>query len=187
MKTKKILSVTDAIHNWGKRFFKSYEWYQTRGFIAIGKNGATHYYDAKYVIDRFRNNRFAPATKLVLPSGLRYGYDSQGNKVCVGTYMGRRNILPTDPKAPVKLRMERLKWVDGDYDQWGAYWGNSGTGSIYCAFAYEIEQRMSVYPTALISDFETDTLEVCIFVRALSREQAKELVRIDVPNAKFFI
>ena len=102
--------------------------------------------------------------KLQLPSGIRYGTGVSGEKICLGAMMGRRNTLPQDNKAPIKLRMEKLKWVDGDYDAGGAYWGNSGTGDIYCAWATGVQ----------------------IFVRATSRAKAKLKVRGIHSNTTFF-
>jgi len=91
-----------------------------------------------------------------------------GQFVATGSAMGRRDTLPDDAAAPCKLRMERLRWVDGDYDQFGAYWGNSGGTSIYCAHgdAGEVSAR--------------------VFVRASSREEAKTKVRQTLPNAAFY-
>ena len=81
-----------------------------------------------------------------------------------GADMGRPNRLPQDVNALIKLRMERLKWVDGDYDEKGAYWGNSSGASIYCAYMSNVQ----------------------IFVRAKSRKDAKSLVRDILPAATFF-
>lgn len=86
-----------------------------------------------------------------------------------GARMGRDNQLPDDHEAPIKLHLEALKWVDGDYDQGGAYWGNSGGTSIYCAWRGDkVEQHVRV------------------FVRASHREQAKKYVLHHLPNAKFY-
>jgi hypothetical protein len=104
--------------------------------------------------------------KLQLEDGMDYGYDDKGNKICRGARMGRMSILPDNKEASVKLRMEKLKWSCGDYDQGGAYWGRSGYDSIYCAWL----------PNSNIK----------IFVRASNREQAKNLVIEDLPNATFF-
>jgi hypothetical protein len=52
---KVILSIDEAIHKWGKRYFRSYEWDETTGFTAIGKTGTTHMYDAEYIINKFKN------------------------------------------------------------------------------------------------------------------------------------
>jgi hypothetical protein len=83
-----------------------------------------------------------------------------------GADMGRPNRLPQDVNAPIKLRMERLKWVDQDYDENGAYWGH-GTGdtNVYCAW---------------------NEAGVRIFTRGWHRESAKQGVWKVLPNAKFF-
>jgi hypothetical protein len=50
--------------------------------------------------------------------------------------MGRRNVIPALPagrRDTVKLHLTRLRWVDYDYDQWGAYWGGGSGEYIYCA------------------------------------------------------
>jgi len=91
--------------------------------------------------------------KLTLPNG----------SSARGAQMGRRNILPDDVNKPIKLRMEKLRWVDGDYDSFGAYWGNSGD-NVYCAWMDNVR----------------------VFVRATNRETAKEEVRDLLPNATFF-
>lgn len=51
-----------------------------------------------------------------------------------GAPMGRRDQLPDDTTKPVKLRLERLRWVDGDYDSGGAYWGHTPGATIFCAW-----------------------------------------------------
>lgn len=88
--------------------------------------------------------------------------------------MGRRNSVPPDrfTIAP-KLRLVRLKWVDGDYDQGGAYWGNSGGTAIY--------QARGEHP--LPTDPQDEVCEV--FVRASSRTAAKAKVREFFPKATF--
>lgn len=101
--------------------------------------------------------------KLVLPSGATFGYDGNGARVCTGSQMGRRDELPDDPEATIKLRLERLKWVDGDYDQWGAYWGNGSGDSVYCAWAQQPQK-------------------VKVFVRARSRDEAKAFICETLPN-----
>jgi hypothetical protein len=85
--------------------------------------------------------------------------------------MGRADILPNDRELYVKLRLERLKWVDGDYDQGGAYWGNSGGTNIYCAWFR-------------LPAFEKNQVEV--FVRASNRQDAKYLVQRLLPYATFY-
>ena len=41
-----------------------------------------------------------------------------------GAPMGRRDQLPEDRNTAVVLEIQRLMWVDGDYDEQGAYWGH---------------------------------------------------------------
>lgn len=83
--------------------------------------------------------------------------------------MGRRSHVPDRHAAP-KLHLEKLRWVDGDYDQGGAYWGNSGGTFIYRAEgeAEGVDERYDIY------------------VRAANREHAKAKVRELVPAARFF-
>jgi len=110
---------------------------------------------------------------LKLESGIDYFTDDNGNKVCKGAKMGRPNRLPQDVTAPIKLRMERLKWVDQDYDQGGAYFGGGNGDYIYCAWC--VPQTPS-HPLPLVQ----------VFVRAISRKDAKSLVRAKLPKARFF-
>jgi hypothetical protein len=89
--------------------------------------------------------------------------------------MGRPNRLPSDILAPIKLRMERLKWVDGDYDAGGSYWGGGSGDFIYCAWCVP-HNKISGNPSPLVQ----------VFVRAKSRKDAKALVRDSIPFATFF-
>lgn len=84
-----------------------------------------------------------------------------------GAAMGRLDSI-SEPHFPVKFHLVKLRWVSGDYDQGGAYWGNSGGTSIFHAWgdAEEFEQEM--------------------FVRASTREMAKEMIRQKFPRAKFY-
>ena len=80
--------------------------------------------------------------------------------------MGRANILPENINAPIKLRLERLNMVDGDYDQGGAYWGHSYGGSeMFCAW---------------------NDSGVRVFIRDWNREAAKQGVLKCLPKAKFY-
>jgi hypothetical protein len=85
-----------------------------------------------------------------------------------GADMGRANRLPEDLLAKGKLRVTRLKWVDGDYDEFGAYWGNTGKDDVYCAWG-------DIGETA-----------VRIFVRADARDVAKHEVNNVMPNVSFY-
>jgi hypothetical protein len=106
--------------------------------------------------------------KTKLSNGTTGFYREDGTWQCTGSAMGRRSVVP-DRTASPKLYLERLKWVDGDYDQGGAYWGRGG-GDIYRAEgeANGVDERYDIY------------------VRALNRDDAKAKVRVLVPTARFF-
>lgn len=96
-------------------------------------------------------------------NGMSYGSGPNGERVCRGANMGRRSHIPDDPDQ--KLRMERVKFYDGDYDQGGAYWGGGrGTLPLFCAWN------------------ETAT----VWVRAKNRAEAKTEVRKSIKGARFF-
>ena len=90
--------------------------------------------------------------------------------------MGRPNIIPhglnRNGAEPVRLRLERLKMYDGDcYDAGGAYWGSgNGKTSMYCAWG----------------KWTVNMVFVQVFVRAISRKDAKLLVLDSIPLARFF-
>ena len=110
---------------------------------------------------------------LKLESGIDYFTDDNGNKVCKGAKMGRPDSItePIRSLASVKLHMVRLKWVDGDYDQGGAYWGCPGRGMyVYCAWGKWTDNFVFMQ----------------VFVRAIGRKDAKIAVWEKIPLAKFF-
>ena len=76
--------------------------------------------------------------------------------------------MPGTCDKPVKVYLRKLKWVDSDYDEQGAYWGYEYGTAIYWA------------------NFDTTETNEDIFVRATSRQDAKNQVLEKVPNAKFF-
>ena len=84
-----------------------------------------------------------------------------------GAPMGRRSNIPMDISTVGKLRLERLKWVDYDYDVGGAYWGGGLGNYIYWAYG------------------ETNTEQVDIFIRAKTRSEAKILIREKISYARF--
>ncbi len=90
-----------------------------------------------------------------------------------GAPLGRQNLIP-NPNATVKLHMVKLRWVDGDYSEDGTYWGQTKGEHIYWARGEYYEEGLS------------QNVDYCVFVRAKSRVEAKELVRESVPNARFF-
>lgn len=90
-----------------------------------------------------------------------------------GAPMGRSTRLPVDPSQPIKLRMERLRWVDHDYDQGGAYWGGGMGDHVYWA--------TDTPDGSVFTEKEVD-----VFVRAKSRSEAKAKIREQLPAARFY-
>lgn len=80
-----------------------------------------------------------------------------------GAAMGRRDTLPDDVSARVKLCLRRLPMVDGCYDRGGAYWGGyvPGHGAMWIAWGDGVR----------------------VFVRAFDRNHAAKLVHDLVPGA----
>ena len=88
-----------------------------------------------------------------------------------GAPMGRNNILPLNKQTTGKLQLCKLQLVDYDYDKGGAYWGRSPShGDMFHAEG--------------LLDNENET--TIIFVRALTRQKAKEEIRKILPNVKFY-
>ncbi len=87
-----------------------------------------------------------------------------------GATMGRRDNIPSDIHTVGKLHLVRMRMVDGAYDTGGAYWGcgHPLTGYMYWAYG------------------ETETEQVDIFIRAQQRHHAKELIKKQIPQAKFY-
>lgn len=108
-----------------------------------------------------------------LPSGMTYGIDSRGARVCTGAKMGRPNELPAHPETcSIKLSLVHLKFQDGAYDCQGAYWG--GPDNVF-------------YASARFHCEILDTVCVCrVFVRALDRRAAKRKIRMLLPKARFY-
>ncbi len=79
-----------------------------------------------------------------------------------GADMGRRDLHSDGFSG--KLQLQRVCLVDGDYDNGGAYWGAGRP--LYVAQSANLEVRM--------------------FMRADSREDAKARIRARYPQARFF-
>lgn len=88
-------------------------------------------------------------------NGIKSFINENGNRVCTGSMMGRRTIVPDDYKGE-KLNLRRVPFVDGDYDSGGAYWG--APENLWCAWG------------------ETETEQMQVFVRAKDRQDAKAQV-----------
>lgn len=120
--------------------------------------------------EQIQGERWAMKTTMPkLPSGATGFINDKGQWQCTGSQMGRRDTLPENRHGEITLQIERLKWVDGDYDQGGAYWGNSGGTSIYRARG----------------DMEGEDSTVELFVRATCLADAKRTIVRTLPNAKF--
>lgn len=105
-----------------------------------------------------------------LDSGLNYGFDKFGHRVCTGARMGRRNELPPLDR-PIKLSLVKLPLVDC-YDSQGGYWGwPDNLWYASCRFYCEILD---------------DYCDARIFVRAATRTKAKKEIRELVPLATFY-
>ena len=65
-----------------------------------------------------------------------------------GAPMGMRNSIPEDIETASKLNLRRLKWVDGDYIENGAYFGNGQRDYIYRATGETKEWLVEVFVRA---------------------------------------
>ncbi len=84
-----------------------------------------------------------------------------------GAPMGRVSDLPSDG-PPIRLHLRYVPFVDGCYDQGGAYWG--APANLYVAWGDDPD-------SGFVVEFYT---------RAYNREHAKEIVRKHRPNATFY-
>lgn len=80
-----------------------------------------------------------------------------------GAPMGRPNILPAT-NAKIKLHLEKMPMVDGDYDSGYCYWGKVKGLDMYVAWVEQVR----------------------IYVKTASREDAKAKVRELLPAATFY-
>lgn len=93
-----------------------------------------------------------------------------------GAPMGRLdNIDTSNDEFDGTMYLSLLPMVDGDYDKGGAYWGsgNSTIGWVHRAWYHGTDQDGNAH-------------YIDMFVRAVNRQHAKELVRKTLPLAKFF-
>lgn len=110
---------------------------------------------------------------------MKYKLELSNGSSARGAQMGRRDQLPYTPLSAVKMHLTKLKWVDGDYDQFGAYWGWSPGNSIYCAESVDSHPWKSNWDGSM-----QEPRTVLIFVRASSRAAAKDQVRDRLPKTK---
>jgi hypothetical protein len=85
-----------------------------------------------------------------------------------GAPMGRHSTLPrrenVEKDSDIRVYLERLQFYDGDYDRGGAYWGSPA----------DVWRAVSDEPTA------SSEPRLELFVRAVSREDAKWKIRQEV-------
>ena len=83
-----------------------------------------------------------------------------------GAPMGRHDWgLAEHREHHMMMSLQRVSFIEGDYDLGGAYWAGGGE-PLFCAWAEDIEAR--------------------VFVRAKDRRAAKLKVNEHFLNAKFF-
>ncbi len=100
-------------------------------------------------------------------NGATYCTGPNGQPLCTGSMMGRRDTRPRDLNAPGKLRLLKVRMTaDQCYDVGGAYWGQ-GTEPLYVAFG----------------DVGEDYTE--LWLRATDREHAKDRIRVLLPSVTF--
>ena len=62
-----------------------------------------------------------------------------------GAPMGRMNWGMNDHhKRPMMMYLQRVRFIDGDYDLGGAYWGGPPSLPLFCAWAEDDEARVFV-------------------------------------------
>ena len=107
------------------------------------------------------------STKRKLSNGATGFTNEQGEWVCTGSAMGRRDHIPSDFITVKKLHLVKLKMSScGCYDSGGAYWGQGLP--MYWAYG------------------ESDTEQAEMFMRAKNRENAKAQALARFPSAKFY-
>ena len=93
-----------------------------------------------------------------------------------GTPMGRREYgIPTDA-APRSIHLFRVRFVDGDCDDGGAYWGAPihGVKPLYCARDCARDQDGAYLRFVRASSREEAARELCIPRNLLARPGKRE-------------
>ena len=88
-----------------------------------------------------------------------------------GAQMGRPNHLPVNQNERIKLHLEKIPMVDGDYDSGSVYWGKVDGLDMYVAWR-------DLNPTV--------NQAVRVYVKTASRRAAKAEVRELLPFAAFY-
>lgn len=106
-------------------------------------------------------------------------YNDQNVWVCTGSRMGRADTLPVDAAKPIRMHLVRLPFVDGCYDQGGAYWG--APANLWRAVSPDVHPWRSNWDGSAQEDAHIE-----LFVRARSRQDAKRAILAKLPQAKFY-
>lgn len=109
-----------------------------------------------------------------LPNGATGFTNDAGQWICTGSQMGRRDRLPSVVNGPIKMRLVQLRFVSGDYDKGGAYWGYTPGTAIYRGVS------------SVVQHFGDSLHYAELFVRANSRADAKAQVLAKLPGATFY-
>lgn len=96
-----------------------------------------------------------------------------------GAQCGRMNNIPVRLNTPAKLHMERLRWISGDYDQGGCYWGRVWVNDKSIKWG-TFKNSLDVYYASSAEH------GIEIFVRATSHKNAKKEVRKILRKARFY-
>jgi len=83
--------------------------------------------------------------------------------------MGARDVH--DAKS--RLYLQRIRFVDGDYGADGTYWGGGDSPSLWCAFNGPDDDTFSA------------AMGTRVYVRANTREEAKQLLLETYPDMEF--
>lgn len=98
-----------------------------------------------------------------------------------GAPMGRADKhLMTNPPAPWKFHLQRIRIDSGGYDSGGAYWGLR-----YPARYTRPDGMVVNMPKSLFWCFN-QRASISFFLDAFTIEEAKQLVRADYPLATFY-
>ncbi len=116
-----------------------------------------------------------------LSNGATYCTGPDGKRVCNGSQMGRRNILAADNTQPCKLRLVSMREANRTaYDSGGAYWG--------CYLPHLGDKQGGMWrAVGYVNDEDIPAMQpVEVYVRAVTREDAKVKVRALLPAARFY-
>ncbi len=107
-----------------------------------------------------------------------------------GAPMGRRSRCEMAPDEVRRVHLQYVPFIDGAYDRGGAYWG--APANLWRAYAeLEAAEDEQVDEADRINVFDQPTRagDILIFeqfLRANSRDEAKEKLRLQYPHISFY-